>query len=68
MIEKLIEELLQYSIIHLHLNEEDAIFYRNFLMSEFDVKTPFEGEVDIDEIKAMEVPDALVNKFMTYMI
>ena len=68
MIEKLIEELLQYSIIHLHLNEEDAIFYRNFLMSEFDVKSPFEGEVDIDEIKAMDVPDALVNKFMTYMI
>ena len=68
MIAKYIEELLHYSKTHLHLQDEDLIFYRNFLMSEFVVKAPYDGEINTDEIDALDVPDVLVEKFMTYMI
>ena len=68
MIAKYIEELLVYASKNLSLEAEDIIFYRNYLMSEFNVAHPYEGEVDVQEIESLEVPDVLVKKFMDYMI
>ena len=68
MISRMIEELLYYAIRHLHLNEEDVIFYRNYLMSEFNVKAPYDGEIDYKSIDEMIVPDTLVEQFMNYCI
>lgn len=67
MIAKMIELLLYYAKVHLHLPEEDEIFYRNFLMSEFDVKKPYDGEINKEAIEELEVPDILVGSFMEYM-
>lgn len=68
MIAKMIEQLLYYARVHLHLLEEDEIFYRNFLLSEFDVKAPYDGEINKEEIEKLDVPDTLTEAFMKYMV
>lgn len=67
MILENIEKLLTYAKVHLHLKDEDTIFYRNFLLSEFNQTAPFEGEIDVEEIKKMDTPDYFVNFFSKYL-
>ena len=63
-----IEKLLVYAKKHLFLEEEDIIFFRNFLLSEFNQPLPYEGEINEEEIASMDVPDTLVEYFMNYLM
>lgn len=63
----LIEKLLAYSRLHLHLDKEDVIFLRNTLLFKLKVDSPSFKEVDLEEIKKMEVPDLLISELETYI-
>ncbi|MCQ2742742.1 MAG: galactose-1-phosphate uridylyltransferase [Bacilli bacterium] len=68
MISELIEKLIAYAQIHLHMDEEDAIYKRNLLLKEFKLDAPYEGEIDRKAIEEMEVPDALMAEGKEYLV
>jgi len=68
MIAKLIEKLLTYASLHLYLNDTDKVYLRNLLLRKLKVESPFEGDFDLDEIKAMDVPDLLIEELREYVV
>lgn len=66
-IELLIAEIVEYGKIHLGLSKYDAIYARNQIMHLFDVKKPYEGEVDVEKISKMVVPDELINDLKEFL-
>ena len=68
MIAKLIEKLLTYASLHLYLNDTDKVYLRNVLLRKLKGDSPFAGNIDIDEIKAMEVPDLLIEELREYVL
>jgi len=66
-INKIIEELIEYAKIHLDLNDLDAIYVRNILLNKLQATEPYEGEIDIDYIKQLKVPDVLLDELREYL-
>ncbi len=60
-IQKSIAEAICYATKHLHLNEEDVIYFENLLLAKFNCFPPYSGDIDESEIEAMEVPDEIVS-------
>lgn len=63
-----IENLLQYAQAHLLLDELDAIYVRNKLLTQLKLEDYVEYEVDIDAIEEMTCPDAVLNPIVNYAI
>ena len=68
MIEKTIEELLAYAEIHLDLKQDDKIYFRNLLIRKLKATAPYDGDIDYDHIKSLNVPDELVDKLSRYIL
>lgn len=64
--ELLTERLIAYAQAHLQLPAEDVIYMRNLLLSELHLSAPYAGDADLSDIKAMDVPDALVQEIEAY--
>ncbi|MBQ8426707.1 MAG: UDP-glucose--hexose-1-phosphate uridylyltransferase [Clostridia bacterium] len=64
----LVEKLLRYAKAFLHLNERDEIYMRNLLLREFRLSEPYEEQVDLNFIDALDVPDTLVSEIETYVL
>lgn len=58
----IVEELIQYGKIHLHLNDLDAIYVRNLLLHRLNEPSPYEGECDFAFINDLKVPDVLLDE------
>ena len=61
-ISKLIKELIAYARFHLHLEELDEMYKRNELLAKFKCNVFIDEEIDKEKIKAMDVPDELVEE------
>lgn len=68
MIEKTIAKLIHYAKTHLSLDGEDAVYLTNVLLHLFEKKEPFAGEIDCQEIEAMEVPDYLIAEIIDFEV
>ena len=66
--EILVERLIAYAQEHLHLPPCDAVYVRNCLLSEFGLHAPYDGEADVSDIAAMDVPDALNKEIAAYAL
>lgn len=64
----LVERLLAYAKVHLHLQECDADYMRNVLLSRFKLTAPYDGEADVSDVAAMDVPDALAEELSAYAV
>lgn len=64
----LIEKLIEYSKVFLHLNSLDEIYIRNTLLREFKLTEPLDEIPDLSFIKKMTVPDELYNEVKTYAL
>lgn len=64
----LIEKLIEYSKVFLHLNSLDEIYIRNTLLREFKLTEPLDEIPDLSSIKKMTVPDELYNDVKTYAL
>ncbi len=62
----LVEKLLRYAFLHLHMEKRDEIYFRNLLLREFKLLEPFEGEADLSFINELSVPDILVKEVEEY--
>lgn len=68
MIEKLIEKLLVYGMYNLGLKADNYLFFRNYLMHRFNCERKVElSEEEIDIVRAMDVPDALIQELEEYL-
>lgn len=63
-----IEELLYFSLRHLHLENDDVVFYRNYLMHELDVKEYHFDSIDELKIATMDNPDYFVTYLHDYLL
>ncbi len=62
----LTEKLLKYAICHLHMEKRDEIYFRNLLLREFNLNSPYEGEEDISFVSDLDVPDVLTKEIEEY--
>jgi UDPglucose--hexose-1-phosphate uridylyltransferase len=62
MLNKTIEKLLIYASFHLDLSNEDVIYVRNILLDLLHQDSPFEGEINISELKGLKVPDLIIKE------
>ena len=67
MIEKTIEELLEYASSKLHMEEVDRIYLRNMLLRKLNVEEPYSGEIDKEYIHSLNVPDVLIKDLKDYV-
>ena len=63
-----IEKLLKYSLVHLGLDKNDEIYFRNRLLSILNVDSPYFGEVNLEYISTLEVPDTLLEEVKEYLV
>ena len=59
---EIIEKLIAYAKFHLDLGKFDEVYVRNLLLHRMDETEPFEGEIDINAIKELKVPDILIEE------
>ncbi|MBE7061630.1 MAG: UDP-glucose--hexose-1-phosphate uridylyltransferase [Clostridiales bacterium] len=64
----LVEKLLKYAQEFLHLNPRDEIYFRNLLLREFKLDSPYRGEEDVEWVKTLSVPDVLVKEIEEYAL
>lgn len=64
----LVEKLLRYSKVHLHLSERDEIYFRNILLREFKLDEPAEDVGDLSFIDTLTVPDVLTEEIETFAL
>lgn len=64
MIEKTIDELVYYAKVHLDLDFEDEIYFKNILLHLFNKDTPYIGEIDKEAIEKLSVPDILIQEII----
>ena len=64
----IIEELIEYGKVHLGLLKLDAIYARNALLKLLDVLHPFDGEIDNEFIKNLEVPDVILDEVREHLV
>ena len=63
-----IEKLLRYGRIHLDLNELDEVYFRNVLLNKLEVDAPYEGELSLNYINDLKVPDTMLDEVRQYLI
>lgn len=68
MIEDTVNELITYARFHLYMKEDDALYFKNILLGELNLKKPNESTVDLKKIENMQVPDELVSKIKDYLM
>lgn len=61
----LTEKLLRYANKFLHLSDRDIIYMRNILLREFKEDYPYDSDVDLSYIDALDVPDTIVAELET---
>ena len=64
----LIEKLLAYAKAHLFLKEEDEVYMRNVLLSQFGFTESYEGEADVSAEASADVPDALAAELKAFAL
>ena len=64
----LVEKLLAYAKAHLCLREEDEVYMRNVLLSQFGFSEPYEGEADVSAEVSADVPDALAEELKAFAL
>lgn len=64
----LTEKLIAYARAHLHLQEEDVIYMRNVLLSEFGLSEPYDGVADVSDAVQADVPDALAQDLKSFAL
>ena len=64
----LIEKLLAYAKAHLCLREEDEVYMRNVLLSQFGFAEPYEGNADVSAEVSADVPDALAEELKAFAL
>ena len=62
----LVEELIKYANVFLHLDKRDNAYFRNLLLREFNVSAPLTEIPDLSYIENLEVPDVLTEKIEAY--
>lgn len=62
---ELVEKLLK---AQLHLQEEDEVYVRNVLLSQFGYETPNECTASVSAATEAEVPDALVEELKAFAV
>lgn len=65
---QLIEKLLAYAKAHLCLREEDEVYMRNVLLSQFGFTEPYEGKADVSAEEQADVPDALAEELNAFAV
>ena len=63
-----IEKLLRYGRIHLDLNELDEVYFRNVLLNKLEVYAPYDGELSLNYINDLKVPDTILDEVRQYLI
>lgn len=66
--ELLVEKLLAYAERNLYLQPVDTIYMRNTLLAELKLQAPCEGEADVSDVAAMDVPDELNAEIAAYAV
>ena len=64
----LTEKLIRYAKTFLHLKPRDEIYFRNLLLREFRLTSPYEGEADLGYIDKLDVPDEIVAELEEYAV
>jgi UDPglucose--hexose-1-phosphate uridylyltransferase len=64
----IIEKLICYARTFLYLSAMDEIYTRNILLKEFNLKEPYEDDLDLAFIKELTVPDSLLEELCDYAI
>ena len=67
-IDIIIEELIEYGKVHLGLFPLDSIYAKNQLLHLLGCEKPYEGELNLEYIKNLEVPDSLLDDLKTYLV
>lgn len=65
---EIIEKLVEYAKLHLDLDGYDVPYVRNLLLNRLKETEPFEGKVDIDELRNLQVPDILLDELKSKAI
>ncbi len=68
MISETINQLIVYAKLHLGMNEEDCLYFKNILLGELKVAKPSNEEVDVKKISEMKVPDEFVEEIQYYLV
>ena len=63
-----IEKLLEYAKVHLRMDELDIVYFRNILLNRLDVDSPYIGELDLDYIKDLKIPDTIIDEVKEYLV
>ena len=66
-IETIIQELVTYAKEKLGLKKYDAIYVQNELLNLFHLDSIENEEIDVNQIRSLEVPDLLINKLRDYL-
>ena len=64
----LIEKLIAYAKSFLNLDDLDVIYVRNTLLAEFRIDSAYNGDVDLDYVKEMSVPDVFFDEIKDYAV
>ena len=62
MVDLIIEKLILYATLYLDLESEDVVFVRNGLLHALGVIAPYQGEIDIEEIKKLSSPLPIIDE------
>lgn len=63
-----IEKLLRYAKTHLQLEKDDELYFRNILLNRLYVDEPYDGELNLDYIDSLEVPDSILEEVKEYLL
>lgn len=66
MVEKVVEELIEYAEIHLGMDKADKVYFRNLLLDSLNLTQASQADVDLEKIKKMTVPDEILNCIADY--
>lgn len=64
----LVEKLLAYARAKLCMAEEDTVYMRNVLLSQFGFTEPYDGVADVQDERAADVPDALAEQVKAFAL
>lgn len=67
MINETITKLIKYAEVHLSLNKEDEIYFRNYLYFTLNITKPLEVDVDFDAT-SLDVPDIIREELKDYCL
>ena len=68
MIQNTLNELMAYAKIHLGMESDDAVFYKNIVADMMNVVELDSNEVDEDRIDKMLVPDEILAEITVYLL